>query len=92
MSKSIAVGDLVCVTRPRICCGECSGIGRVFRVPQIKSRIMLCGRCGRVNNTVWAFVENLPCGTTVWCEISRLIRIDPPALADETRQDEKLTA
>ncbi len=82
MDRPIEVGDLVMVVRPTPCCGE-TDYGSVFKVKEIG--IAHCDTCNEPRKVAFNTTDG------GWA-ISQLIRIDPPALADETRQDERLTA
>ena len=87
MSERIAVGDLVQVVRPTLCCGSTSTLGYIFRVDNFYSGPQgprfCCHR--RVDEEVLARREKEYEG---W-EISRLKRIPPlEELERETRKEE----
>ena len=77
MSEPIKVGDLVMVVLPAPCCGSATDCGKVFKVSRFSSKPPHCGNCN-------APCETLACSDTpyVKTELSRLKRIDPPAIGD----------
>jgi hypothetical protein len=84
----IKVGDLVMVVKPTVCCGESSSIGLIFTFknkPPLE-RMVRCIYCkNRRNSANDVFVDD-----RYSIEISRLIKIDPPALQDETTTEKEL--
>lgn len=79
---TIKAGDLVMVVKPRVCCGNASGVGTIFRVSSKKPDATFCLDCGFFTDDMRSFVGS-PYGSS--CEISRLKKIDPPA-EGETRE------
>ena len=86
MSERIAVGDLVQVVKPTLCCGSTATLGYIFRVDNFYSGPHgPCWRCHRVGKEVLARRGKENDG---W-EISRLKRIPPlEELERETRKEE----
>lgn len=96
MGKPISVGDLVMVVKPTLCCGKAGVIGKVFKVTEVFiSRFNQCNICRRIFKDVKVAVDSsrfaLPSGGGGSFQLSRLIRIDPPATGDSlpTRKDIK---
>lgn len=85
MNAEIKVGDLVVVTKPRLCCGEASGVGKVFRVGGMHKGSN-CYRCGNRYDATVAEVD----GSFVSCELPRLKRIPPLGELESEKRDENL--
>ena len=86
MDKPISVGDLVQVVKPRVCCGDASGLGKVFKVGGFHTG-SFCMACGIVAVDVAEIA-----GDFRSCEISRLKRIPPLEELDDLKRDEEITA
>lgn len=91
MTSDIKPGDLVMVVRPRPCCGDMSAIGRVAKVVEMPSqqKAVCCLQCLCKFEDLISF-RKLDDGNV--CHASRLIKIDPPALADEVERVRELEA
>ena len=86
MTKPIAVGDLVMISKPVSCCGGTGGIGYVGTVesaPFVKDGH--CLQCGRKGTPLVVWI-----GRTSPTSVDRLIRIDPPAQDESTSSDRQL--
>ena len=92
MSTQIKPGDLVMVVKPLPCCGSTHSLGMVATVLGIglraEHRLVACKRCGRLVRSVadLLFTER-PDGEMGYVERSRVIRIDPPAQTETTREE-----
>ncbi len=89
----IQVGDLAMVVRPKPCCGSCSDLGSVIRVLEIDSEPGECSDCGKFyasRDAVYAIDHGL--GECWAHDISRLIRIDPPAQPESVETDREVVA
>lgn len=85
MSKPIAAGDLVMVVKPMYCCGNASKVGVVFRVQKIAKGTARCPYCNaKVSGT---FADRFPGKGP---DVSRLIRIDPPALPESVETEREV--
>jgi len=82
----IKVGDLVMVVKPTVCCGNPAELGIIFTVAEIDSSESNCVFCGSTFNVLDARngINN------DWHDVSTLIKIDPPALQDETTTEKEL--
>lgn len=80
---TIKKGDLVQVVRGRVCCGNTDAVGAIFVVHRVGDENAWC-ECGWSGAGVVAFAD---VGDDV-CEISRLIKIDPPALPASLTEQE----
>ena len=70
--SDIKVGDLVIVVKPRICCGEPTALGAVFKVTSFRLSSGHCKYCKtRIIGATQAVGWNKP------IRIERLRRIDP---------------
>jgi hypothetical protein len=87
MMSAIKVGDLVMVVKPSVCCGSGDDIGQLFISGETYSGIGICGACGNNGevNAVWKDADNVK-------ELSRLIKIDPPALPESIETEKEITA
>lgn len=94
MSKPIAAGDLVMVVRGRQCCGWPSAIGKVFVVQAVViGSNCYCDACKtEVPDDIARTGGLSPRGRLVGIELSRLIRIDPPALPESVETDREVVA
>jgi hypothetical protein len=88
MTKEIKAGDLVMVVKPRICCGNGISIGKIFTAGIVTDSSIRCN-CGHVSFDIHKHVAD---GSGKYCEISRLIKIDPPALPETITHDEEIVA
>ena len=81
--RPIKAGDLVMVVKALPCCGSAAAVGTIFKVESFGGRGR-CVYCKAVRIVTTARREN---GFVY--ELSRLIRIDPPATGDSlpTRKD-----
>ena len=89
--SAIKAGDLVMIVRPTLCCGDASSIGTVFTVKEVWINRSRCHGCGAFHEEM-QLANNLPRSieNAGWMA-SRLIRIDPPALTDDTTTERELT-
>lgn len=85
--SAIKAGDLVMVVRPTPCCGNTDGMGTVYRAAEVSSVYSYCDRCGKKSSGVVVWHED-----DSGCHVSRLIRIDPPALPEIVETEEELKA
>ena len=83
--SEIKRGDLVMCVKPTGCCGGTELLGSVFTVIKIESGLGWCENCGKKFESKDA--EVLP---ECFLPVSRLIRIDPPALDEETETQREL--
>ncbi len=83
----IKVGDLVCVTKSTSCCKRTDGIGTHFIVQGKVNISGHCSYCKEVYNAV-ALIPDL--AMYGGYDINRCIKIDPPALQDETTTEKEL--
>lgn len=86
MSEPIKAGDLVVVVKPRLCCGDTSGLGRVFVVYDVHQG-SYCQSCRTRYEGMVAGI-----GLFVSCELTRLKRIDPLPESENEKRDEEITA
>lgn len=87
MDKPISVGDLVMVVRPACCQNEFQGTP--FTVTKIERMWRTCLGCGAEFDELFAR-SNLD-RRPFFAMLSVLKRIDPPAIRDSEKRDEKLT-
>lgn len=85
--SDIKTGDLVMVVRPTPCCGRADGIGTVYRAADVASVEAYCDWCGRDSSGVVVWHED-----DSGCHVSRLIRIDPPALPESVKTSLEVSA
>jgi hypothetical protein len=85
MYNSIKIGDLVMVVKPTTCCGSSNSIGRVFKVLRSENMFSKCNHCGDLKEELHA-VQSMQ-GSWYGYSLTRLIKINPPAL-DETENEE----
>lgn len=88
MSDPIKPGDLVMVVRPTLCCNSSTSIGDVGIVTEIPSwaDYVACSLCGVTDRDLNKYRAVRDGG----CHISRLKKIDPPALADDVERVREL--
>ena len=86
--KTIRKGDLVMVVRPREC-GCIGHVGAIFYVASVRpSKIVYCEDCGyRFFNATVATASDADSVTA----LSRLIKINPPAIEDSTERERETT-
>lgn len=85
--RPIQAGDLVMVVKPLKCCGGVKSLGKVFRAKMVVTVVTRCKCCGNMGERTLA--------ATKWgagIEVSRLIRIDPPALPESVETDREVVA
>lgn len=87
--RPIQEGDWVMVVKPQPCCGRPSGMDVVFKVEDISpyGQDFYCEYCGHDGIGPQAYNVGVE-----WFGISRLIRIDPPALPETIDTDREVTA
>ena len=85
MNSAIKAGDLVCITRPSVCCGSKQSIGEIHLVKEIVKELSRCPVCNDKSYWKLAILDD-----GFGCELIRLIKIDPPALQDETENEKEL--
>jgi hypothetical protein len=85
--SAIKKGDLVMITKT-LPCGH-GRVGLPFIVEDVRlSKTSLCAVCGReYPAALCVFKTDKEC-----VELYRIIKIDPPALTDETKTHKELTA
>lgn len=90
MTADIKPGDLVMVVRPTLCCNSSLSIGDVGIVAEIPSwaDCTTCSNCGFTDSDLNKYRAVRDGG----CHVSRLKKIDPPALADEVERVRELEA
>ena len=91
MSKPIAAGDLVMVVKPTPCCGHSMRIGFVAMVLEVKMQHGWCRHCrAPIAQDHWRarLSEDLSEGLVI--AVSRLIRIDPPALPESVETEREV--
>lgn len=92
MTRPIAVGDLIMKVRPNACCGDSSGLGKVFVVAEIYTGRRHCRNCKTSHDYTtylverWEGIDMLQGGALISC-----IRIDPPALAESVTEEMEKT-
>ncbi len=94
MSKKIQVGDLVMVVKSQPCCGALSRVGQVFRVKELNQNSFACLACGNVRSSGDLLArtgKRNPDGAHDAVFVSRLIKIDPPALPESVETEKELT-
>lgn len=86
---TIKKGDLVMVVRPRKCCGNSSGLGRIFTLIEITREPLMCAYCGHIDDVAVACLSG-----DVYGDAANLKKIDPPADGDSlpTRADIEVAA
>ena len=93
MANDIKAGDLVMVVKPMPCCGNLSWLGRIFKAGLVESCRYECEACGRRSIEVTAECGGVAPGGEVYSvEISRLMKIDPPAQPESTETRKEITA
>jgi hypothetical protein len=85
--SEIKAGDLVMVVRPTTCCNWSGNVGEIFRVADVSLDYSECG-CRYYGKELAA----LDPGDGTWCDVSQLIKIDPPPVAEDVPAVEELTA
>lgn len=85
--SAIKAGDLVCVVRPTVCCGNHNAIGLMFKVASVQVTETRCQLCGKSGIKPVAFSDD-DSGE----HMSTVIKIDPPPLTEDTPATEELTA
>lgn len=86
---SIQVGDLVMVRMTQPCCGDPAGSGMIYTVLAISDAKTQCAACGSIVTYSIAYNTDEPTGGF---PVSRLFKIDPPPLTEDTPIGEELTA
>jgi hypothetical protein len=84
--SNIKVGDLVMVVKPAVCCGSVNSIGRIFPVEGIERVYGQCAHCGMRGHEYGAKIAN---GRYVL--LTRIIKIDPPALPESLEREKELS-
>lgn len=85
---NIKVGDLVMVRMTQPCCGDPAGSGMVYTVCAVlPAPLTQCAMCGRIVNYPIAYNADEPDGGF---PVSRLFKIDPPPLTEDTPTGEEL--
>lgn len=87
---NIKKGDLVQIVRARACCGATESIGRTFVAGQVKAGILRCRHCGDESPSTYVMDDDA--GERLGRNISRLIKIDPPAEGETREAYKELTA
>lgn len=90
MTEPIKKGDLVMVVKPTPCCGNAGSLGRVFRVGSLRAFTGWCLRCGLRGDP--SVDVALPHRSLEGAQLSRLIKIDPPALPEGVETTKGVTA
>jgi len=85
----IKVGDLVMVVKPSPCCGSEKGLGCAFIVVDISTDMFECGICHKIYETT-SVAKEKSWRVFIGTQMSRVIKIDPPALQDETTTEKEL--
>lgn len=93
MENDIKAGDLVMVVRPRVCCGFTSGLGFTFVAGEIDSMPSLCNNCEKTTSMPSTLCGGYGAnGLPFSVNLSRLIKIDPPAQPESTETRKEITA
>lgn len=86
---TIQPGDLVMVRMTQPCCGNPAGSGMIYTVSAISDARTQCAACGSIVTYSIAYNTDEPTGGF---PVSRLFKIDPPAIDESTPTVEELTA
>ncbi len=83
MSGDIEVGDLVIIVKPKQCCGDAQGLGKIFRVIKIKHQAAgaRCVRCKSVRPSMTIAMRGVKHGA----EMSRIKKL--PDLSEPVSTD-----
>ena len=85
MEKPIAVGDLVQIVKPMLCCGRLSNQDIIFQVSDIQLVHGKCTQCGfKTLNGIGAYGKSGGLPT----DVRRLKRIPPLEELESTKTDE----
>lgn len=91
--RPIQVGDLVIIVRPTVCCGNPRSVGRIFKILRVWTTGATCPCCQTRTSITGARMTSKTSQTGfATIALSRLKRIDPPALTEETEIGERVTA
>lgn len=88
--ETIRKNDLVMIVRPTICCGSSKSIGLIRTVAAHDGmEYVYCGMCGfrQKKHRNYAHFTSGGC-----CELSRLKKINPPPLSEETETRQEIEA
>lgn len=88
----IKPGDLVMIVKPLPCCGSTRSLGKPFTVLgiglQAGHEVVVCPNClASIKNLDTILFGEAQNGELGYCERSRVIRIDPPAQTETTREE-----
>ena len=86
--ETIRPGDLVMVVRPRLCCGNTEGIGKIYVAQDVGKRLLVCGSC---KSRGWEIIATFNSTATFGALPSRLKKIHPPSIDDAVERTEELT-
>lgn len=86
---TIQPGDLVVCVRSQPCCNKTFGMWRTFTVGEVWTGQSRCTACGHVTDSPVACPVFEVFGGFL---VSRLIKINPPAINESTKTVEELTA
>lgn len=85
----IKVGDLVMVVKPKSCCGDDKAVGKVFTAKAVVNEKTYCDVCGALYTGI--HIENgNETSSQAGVRAYMCIKIDPPALQDETTTEKEL--
>ena len=90
--SAIKAGDLVMVVRGSPCCGSTHAIGTAFVVDSVAIALGTCRHCGANETSLSARTGKRSERGLVACLVSRLIRIDPPALPESVETEREVVA
>lgn len=86
--ETIRAGDLVMIVRPRLCCGNTEGIGKIYVAQYVGKRFLLCPSC---KSRSWKIIAAIDSAATFGASPRRLKKIHPPAIDDAVERTEELT-
>ena len=84
----IRAGDLVMVVRPRLCCGNTEGIGKIYVAQDVGKYLLVCGSC---KSRGWEIIATLGAAAVRGAVLARLKKIHPPSIDDAVERTEELT-
>jgi hypothetical protein len=88
-SGAIQKGDMVMVVRGRGCCGVVTKLGYTFIVKSTRIvPLVLCRFCKKRRQDIAAAQSGMEVHYTAGFELTRLLRIDPPALEKKAKRRE----
>jgi hypothetical protein len=92
MSEQIQAGDLVVVVAPLECCGKVETLGHIFTVESVELMPTCCKNCGARDDKNVRAKYTIPGGVRGFYLLSRLKKIDPPAIPETIEHEERMPA